>query len=142
MQIHRRKTKKYLSQQQLLFKKNGWIQHLILNEDPSHYPAGINIHTHGLSTNFNHRDIQICLPIRPELASSILAQMVENIKAGTKYEPGNSYEGVLSGGYKIGIINSVESGRAVLRVIIPDENGTLEDPRYANQLTLIRPPLP
>lgn len=59
--------------------------------------------------------------------------IVENIKKGTVYEPGNKYDKIIQN-YKVEFINAKESGRSVLRLLIPDANGKYEGV-YAEQLT-------
>lgn len=95
-----------------------------------------NIHTHGLADNKNHMDFQIVLPITKELASSLIWEFVHNINLGKKYETG-LIDGIIAN-YPVKLITATESGRLVLRIILPDPNGKFPedegcDPIYARQ---------
>ncbi|MFX1704982.1 DUF4262 domain-containing protein [Chitinophaga sp. CC14] len=134
------RTKPGLSiRDQQLLTEYGWYCHLERDEKPHHYPYGINIHTHGIQENFNHPDLQICFDINLELALNIFDRMVENIKSGAKYEPDKSYNDVLANGYNILIITAAEGVRRVLRIILPDASGGLNNPDYVRQISLQRP---
>lgn len=111
-------------------KKYGWYIHFVFNDKMC--PSGVNVHTHYLEESFDHKDIQICINLKPELIHMILANIVQKIKEGVKYEPGKKYAGIVEG-FKLEFIDAIENGRRVLRLLIPDENGKYEGV-YADQL--------
>ena len=96
----------------------------------------VNYHTHGVLENFDHPDFQIVLNIDPKTANWIFHDMVEKIKSGDRFEPGKVYSGILGNGYNIAVTPAMESNRDVLRVILPDDSGSLESSEkdYALQL--------
>ena len=111
-------------------KKYGWYAHLVT--DPM-CPANTNIHTHHVMESFGHKDFQICLNIQPNTLHMILADAIDQVKEGIKFEPGKKYDKIIAN-YKVEFIEATEMGRPVLRLLIPDENGKYEGP-YAEQLT-------
>jgi thiaminase len=112
-------------------KKYGWYAHYIM--DDNNCPANTNAHTHHVLESFGHKDFQICLNVKPEIFNMIFTSLVDEVKKGAKYESGKKY-GKIIDGYKVEFIDAIESGRSVLRVLIPDENGKYKGP-YAVQLT-------
>lgn len=112
-------------------EKYGWFVHYVF--DDKMCPSNINIHTHHVFESFGHKDIQVCLNLRPELIHQIIANVIEGIKQGIKYEPGRKYAGIIDN-FKLEFIDAVENGRPILRLLIPDENGKYEGV-YATQLT-------
>jgi hypothetical protein len=112
-------------------EKYGWYTHYVF--DDKMCPSNINIHTHHVFESFKHKDIQVCLNLRPQLIHQIIANVIEGIKQGIKYEPGRKYAGIIDN-FKLEFIDAVEDGRPVLRLLIPDENGQYEGV-YATQLT-------
>ena len=109
----------------------GWVVHYVY--DDKMCPAKVNIHTHHVQESFGHKDIQVCLNLKPELVHRLLVNIVNNIKTGVKYEPGKKYGNIVDN-FKLEFIEATESGRKVLRLLIPDENGGYSGP-YAEQLT-------
>jgi len=59
------------------------------------------------------------------------------VKSGTKFEPGEEYQGVIKEGFGVTFVVASETGRLVLRLIICDSNGCLDkdkmDGEYAKQ---------
>ncbi len=113
-------------------EKFGWYAHFVV-DDPM-CPDNTNFHTHNLKEAFGHKDLQICLGIRPEMAHSLLTSVIDEIKKGVKFETGKEYDNVFGNGFKAKFIDAFECGRQVLRLIIPDQNGKYEG-KYAAQLT-------
>jgi hypothetical protein len=101
--------------------EHGWYCHMVGPDE-----TGMsNYHTHGLKESFNHPDLQFVLPIRPDIAQGILSDMVKSIEEGEKFEPGKRYSRVIRN-FDVAIISASESGRQVLRIILPDPNGNLD----------------
>ncbi|WCF11554.1 DUF4262 domain-containing protein (plasmid) [Paenibacillus thiaminolyticus] len=98
-----------------------------------------NYHTHGLVESFEHRDLQIVLPIDPQLAGALFHSIVNEIKNGKKFEEGVDYFGLVADPKMPTAFKKVkETGRTVLRMLIPDRNGVLPgregcDPAFATQ---------
>lgn len=104
--------------------KYGWVAHFITDYDSSS-PTGCNIHTHGLVENFNHPDLQVVLPIPHQVAHSILVSAIDLIREGVRFQAGQQYDKIC-GGYKVTFIQAIEGDRAVLRIILPTPNGSLD----------------
>lgn len=102
----------------------GWYAHMV-QDDPD-YPTGMNYHTHGLPTSFNHTDFQVCAFIDPRAIHSVVTDLIENIKTGKTYEAGEIVEGILTEGFTLTFKATSECGRPVLRIILPDKNGCLK----------------
>tara|TARA_B100000614_G_scaffold262489_2_gene296254 strand:- start:11705 stop:12190 length:486 start_codon:yes stop_codon:yes gene_type:complete len=140
-----------------MMQKHGWYAHMVGpsceceacgehdTEGDTDSPTLVNYHTHGLTT-LGHTDLQIVLPINPNLAMSIFHTIVGNIKDGQTYEPGETYHDVLGDnreGHEGGsmpvafALASEGADHPVLRVIIPDEAGCVDreamDEQYAIQ---------
>ena len=62
---------------------------------------------------------------------------MDRISAGDRFSEGDIADRILSEPYKVKFIRATESGREVLRLIIPDAAGNLErdlmEPAYARQ---------
>ena len=79
-------------------------------------------HTHGVKESFNHMDLEIVLPINPNIASSVLHGMVESIKEGESFEDKTISDRVIRN-YNVQLVKVTDGKRDLLRVILPDENG-------------------
>jgi len=120
-------------------KKQGWFAHMVAED--STMPYGFNYHTHGLVESFGHLDIQVVLNIDPRTVHMCVTNLIEQIKDGKKFKHGDRVDKVIQSTtdieYQVLLVNAVESGRNVLRMIIPDAAGNLEpqdmDPEYGHQ---------
>lgn len=114
-----------------------WIIHYVFDEKfavPSMNEFElINIHTHGVLEKYNHPDLQVVLPLNQQLAHYVMWELVNLIKSGKTFKAGDISEEVISN-YSVYFINAYENDRNVIRMIMPDKNGTLNDPRYAAQV--------
>lgn len=115
-------------------KKYGFITHFVYSPDKSPWA---NYHTHGLAETKRHLDLQIVLPINPELAQNIIWSVVKLIDNKRVLKDGDLVDGVIQK-YPIKLKKVTESNREVLRIILPDENGLFYDdknctPLYAAQ---------
>lgn len=114
-----------------MMRTHGWYAHYVFDTAPPHY------HTHGFPESFNHKDIQIMLPgLNPHIMHGIAERIVELIKEGKTFEPGQDYDGIAQG-YKTRFILARECDRPVLRLIVPDKAGNLDqdklEQKYAVQ---------
>jgi hypothetical protein len=120
-------------------KKQGWYAHIV-TEDPL-MPYGYNYHTHGLLESFGHLDIQVVLNLDPRTVHSCVTNLIDQIKEGQKFQHGDKVDKVIRSAtdieYQVLLVNAVESGRNVLRMIFPDAAGNLEpqdmDSKYGHQ---------
>lgn len=108
--------------EQALLKNPGWFVHFVFDDEK--YPFNTNFHTHGLLENFNHTDLQICLPAPPETSHNIMTNIVEMIKEGKTFEAGKKYPDILGNDLLISFLESEEGGRPILRLICPEKDGT------------------
>lgn len=102
-------------------EKHGFYAHLVPDEEDSLY---FNAHTHGFVSSWNHSDFQIVLPIDANIIMTIFHRLAERVKNGDKFEAGTRVEGVIKN-YYVQFETAHESGRDVLRVVLPDPNGHL-----------------
>lgn len=112
-----------------------YIVHYVSDKSYGDY---VDMHTHGLVENFNHKDIQVVRLYRPQEASVLFNMLVESISKGTRYEPGVKYSDLHPAGDII-FIPCKEGNRVVLRMLIPDlplgdisEGQTSFDPEVAH----------
>jgi hypothetical protein len=106
--------------EQAQLAKHGWISHYVFDDPDT--PTGINVHTHGLAENYGHPDFQLVLPLATETAWGILANLVDDVKAGRVFSAGTTAGGIIRD-YNLGFAAASEGGRDVLRVIVPDPEG-------------------
>lgn len=112
-----------------MFEDHGFFVHVLYNKS---YPLGLNIHTHGLPDRFDHPNIQIVCPFRPDIIFNVVLQpIITKISSGFKYDIKSYYESLIQPDgvkekYQMKFINALESGSPVLRLIFPDQFGKLE----------------
>ncbi len=100
----------------------GWAAHIVPNSDES--PTGFNAHTHGLLESFGHPDLQVVYRFDPSTIGLLFNEVVERIKAGLVLTDG--YQGEIVPGVSFVVITARESGRDVLRLVFPDDQGSLD----------------
>lgn len=108
-------------------RKNGFYVHYVYARYVGDIPESpyVNYHTHGFQRSWSHRDFQIVFPLPPQVAHGIFWTLADHVKAGRKYEEG-LYNEVLNG-FPVRMMPTRETGRDVLRVILPDKNGLFPD---------------
>jgi hypothetical protein len=105
-------------------KKCGWYAHFVTQDSES--PTGFNVHTHGFRETFNdHPDIQIVFPLPFDVAHGLLWNIADRLKNGERFEAKKSYEKIAGNGYNVTFIRAQENGREVLRLIVPNKDGSL-----------------
>lgn len=129
---HKKTEADMLQWQQQMLEKHGWFIHGVI--DATNTPNNTNYHTHGLRESFDHPDLQLCLPLRQGDAHTILHILVNAIKTGQRFLPEKEYSGVLANGYLLHFMPACESGRKVLRALIPDPSGGYTEVPYRKQL--------
>ena len=85
-----------------------------------------NYHTHGVETVFHHPDLQIVVPLPERVVIQMFHNVVAKIKAGRIFESGDIEEGIVMD-YNVKFIDAVEGGRKVLRIVVPDSDGHLDE---------------
>lgn len=95
-----------------------------------------NYHTHGVKESWDHPDFQLVLNIGQRNAMGIFHLLVDKIKEGEKFMVGIDYD-CIAEGFPTRFISAKECGREVLRLIVPDPKGNLDenkmDSEYAAQ---------
>lgn len=87
-----------------------------------------NAHTHGME-KYNHKDFQLVLHIDPQEISYILNTLGSRVQSGERFKNGDIVSGIFLD-CDIRLVEFVETGRKVLRVIIPDDQNRFpEDPK-------------
>lgn len=127
-----------------MMKEYGWYAHIVAGDPQS--PTGFNYHTHGFRETLDHPDIQIVLPIRGEHCHSLAANLFRQIKEGKRFaDKGQTTIRHADGKseFVVKFIEVKESGRDVLRVILPNPDGKHDpvhlgdnDTEYALQWTV------
>lgn len=104
-----------------------WIIHYIINQ-PGPFLYLCNTHTHGMG-NYGHLDFQIVLNLPLEHISYLLNSMGLRVQSGEVFHDGDMISGLYED-CEIRLKKVRETGRDVLRLIIPDKyNRFPEDAR-------------
>lgn len=113
-----------------LMEKYGWVVHYVAHPGEE-WDGFMNAHTHGVKEKFNHLDLQIVFPLPYEIGMGIFHNIVNQIEEGKTFESctegGGNYSEILDG-YDVCFlkVKEEETGRELLRVILPDVDGNLE----------------
>ena len=114
----------------------NWIIHIVANglrcedcgkiENP--FPQYIcNAHTHGMD-RYGHQDFQLVIHMAPQDMGYVLNTLGLRVQAGERFKAGNLVEGIFLD-CPVRLDEFEETGRKVLRVIIPDASNRFpEDP--------------
>lgn len=116
---------------------NGWFAHFVTSVSDD-VPL-LNAHTHGLRATFGHLDLQIVAWVAPEVAHGVFWSAVGRIRNGEAFAKDQVAERVIER-FRVKFVAATESGRSVLRLLLPDERGTLPgehgcEPKWDRQLT-------
>jgi hypothetical protein len=110
----------------------GWVVHFVSDGGKL-----VSCHTHGLVENFDHEDLEITLSMNPKIIHSVFSNIVNLIESGKKFHDGDIADEIIQHPYQVKFIEAEEGSRPVLRVILPDADGNLEQedmaPDYAAQ---------
>jgi len=96
-------------------EKYKFYSHFVAN-DPEPYA---NFHTHGIDLSWKHPDFQIVVPMDPKIALDLFWSFVERIKEGERFGAGDVVQKIIKG-HDVRLIEAVECGRKVLRIVLPD----------------------
>lgn len=124
-------------------EKIDWVIHYCTNcvcdecgKDANDFlPYTCNAHTHGME-KYGHMDFQIVLALSPEEIGYILNSLGKRVQAGERFHRGNYVSGIYLD-CDVWLEEFEETGRQVLRVVIPDRNNCFpEDPKCESPYTL------
>lgn len=114
--------------------KVDWIIHYVANgvkcdvcskEENSFREYACNAHTHGME-KYNHKDFQLVLAVSRHEAMRILNTFGLWVQEGRRFSAGEYVEGIYED-CTVRLDEFEESGRKVLRVIIPDKHNVFPD---------------
>lgn len=119
-------------------KKYGFVIHYVL---PTEQSPWVDYHTHGLVESRSHMNLQIVLPIQPDIAHGILWSLVRLIDEKKNFQNNELVYDIIQG-YPIKFKKIISDNEEILRILFPDPNGLffgdLEcDSFYAEQETAI-----
>ena len=115
-------------------KSVDWIIHLVANgvvcevcgkTESSFIPGFCNAHTHGME-KYGHLDFQMVLRCQDAEIAYILNSLGRAVQNGARFSDGQYVTGIFED-CAIQLKEFEESGRTVLRVIIPDGNNSFPD---------------
>lgn len=114
-------------------QKPDWVIHLVANgacdkcgkEENSFLPYTCNAHTHGME-RYGHPDFQLVLFLPSEEIGRILNTMGMRVQSGERFKAGDYVSGIYED-CQIRLDTFEETGRTVLRVIIPDKHGVFPE---------------
>lgn len=122
-------------------EKPDWIIHQVIdswNEAPD--SMMLNAHTHGLE-KYGHMDFQVVLNCEDKLVGYILNAFGYRVRNGEKFNDGDMVDGIFSE-VPVKLLKTIEGGRELLRVIIPDNEGRFPgDPECADVYRLQEIPM-
>ena len=102
--------------------KFGFYVHYLCDDRDS--PTGYNAHTHGMEA-FGNLDFQLVIPLPAATARSVISNIAERVMNGEKFSSGQLVSNIIKG-FDIKLIEVTEDGRKVLRIILPDKHGKLD----------------
>lgn len=113
--------------------KIDWVIHFCANgtcdecekEEKDFLPYACNAHTHGME-KYGHMDFQIVLGLPPEDIGYILNTLGLRVQAGEFFHAGDYVSGIYSD-CDVRLDKYEETGRQVLRVMIPDQENRFPD---------------
>lgn len=125
--------------------KIDWMIHLVANgvcdacgrREGSFLPYTCNAHTHGME-KYRHMDFQMVLALQPKEIGRILNTLGLRVQSGEQFHAGDLVSGIYED-CNIRLDEYEETGRRVLRVMIPDKNNVFPEaencmPTYRLQL--------
>lgn len=89
------------SWEQKCMEKDGWFVHYVSESKSEVPPLGLNCHTHGIDDTFDHPNFQVVFPIEPKGCRAIFSILVELLRKGKRFAPGDESDEVLQAEYKV-----------------------------------------
>lgn len=108
-------------QEREFMKEFGWFARVVQQGHDA--PFGFSVHTYGFDKTWKQPNVQIVYPMHPGQAMDIIYVIAQMVEKGEKLEPGRDYFDVILEGYNVRFAWAMESGRRLLRAILPDEEG-------------------
>ena len=102
----------------------NWIIHYII-DDHGPFPNLCNAHTHGME-EYNHLDFQVVINFPAEHYCYLLNTIAMRVKKGEIFQDGDMVSGLYTD-CDIRLKQVRETGRDVLRLIIPDKHNCFPD---------------
>jgi hypothetical protein len=126
-----------LAHEDEILKKYGWVAHYVADMPGK----AIDYHTHGIREGHNHMDFQVVYPLDPKLIHQMIHGLYATVKAGGVIPVETRYSEVLQG-YDVYFKVYQQSGRNVLRMILPDKKNLFPfddgcDPNFLFQMEVI-----
>ena len=118
-----------------------WVIHLVANgaacekcgkTDSGFIPYTCNAHSHGMEA-YNHPDFQLVLAYTPKEIMRIINTLGLRVQAGEKFHAGDLITGIYDD-CCVRLDEFEESGRTVLRVIVPDKNNLFPEDEKCDEL--------
>lgn len=123
-------------------RENGFAIHYV----PELHMDGcraVNVHTHGFRETWDHPDLQIVVPLDPDVCRGIFWAVADRVKEGEEFRDGQVAERVIGGGLRVKFVavQSDEPARPLMRILLPGPNGVLPgeegcDPAWEFQATI------
>lgn len=101
-----------------LTKKYGFFSHFVSDANSKF----VNYHTHGFRDTWGHDDLQIVIPIPPNIANNLFWTFADRVKAGERFAPDARVDKIVHG-HQVILKKAKDGERDVLRIILPDKNG-------------------
>lgn len=114
------------------FEKYGFFVHFVEQDDSS--PTNFNVHTHGMEA-YDHLDFQIVIPLHAETAHTIISDIANRVKNGERFFAGQNVSKLIRG-FDVKLIEAHECQRKVLRIVLPDKFGKLEENEISGNFAL------
>lgn len=114
--------------QQEQMQKCGWFTHYVFDDGSGQLKLhnGVDFHTHGMDETYHHLDFQIVFPISEKIVNSIFWGFADLLKEGNQFASGDRVSGIIKN-YDVLLLEVENGGRRVLRIILPDVDGNLEE---------------
>jgi len=107
-------------------EKLNWLIHYVADDGGIEYMA--NSHTHGMD-QYGHTDFQVVMNLGSQEISRLLNTMGIRVRDGERFYASNMVKGLYLD-CNIRLDSVMETGRRVLRLVIPDKHNRFpEDPR-------------
>lgn len=117
-------------------QKIDWIIHMVANGacgecggvETSFLPYMCNAHTHGME-RYGHMEFQMVLALPPQEIGRILNTLGLRVQSGECFRPGDMVSGIYED-CSVRLDEYEETGRRVLRVIIPDADNIFPEDKF------------
>lgn len=122
--LKKRELYEFTSEERKMLFQYGYCVHAV-----SCGHINTNYHTHGLPEMKNHIDLQITLNIQPQEVFDIFHLLIAEINKGKTFTKDSSIKYLNK---PLKLMETFESGRQVLRIMLPDSNGKFPEDENCN----------